>query len=97
MGRCSAPCDGTISEDGYAEVVEQVRSALSTDVRPAVSGLQDRLSRLIDQQRFEEAAAVRQQLNADSYRATGSIECAAWRVVQRSSPPAGMARIGTST
>jgi DNA polymerase III subunit epsilon len=62
MGRCSAPCDGTISEDGYAVVVEQVRSALSTDVRPAVSGLQDRLSRLIDQQRFEEAATIRRRL-----------------------------------
>jgi DNA polymerase-3 subunit epsilon len=62
MGRCCAPCDGTISIDGYADVVEHVRSALSTDVRPAVSGLQDRLSRLIDQQRFEEAAAIRRRL-----------------------------------
>src|SRR5918995_3049995 len=62
MGRCAAPCDGTISRDGYAVVVEQVRSALSTDVRPAVSGLQDRLSRLIDQQRFEEAATIRRRL-----------------------------------
>jgi DNA polymerase III subunit epsilon len=62
MGRCSAPCDGTISEDGYAEVVEQVRSALSTDVRPAVSGLHERLSRLVDQQRFEEAATIRRRL-----------------------------------
>ena len=40
MGRCCAPCDGTISRDGYAEVVEQVAiGALSTDVRPAVRGL----------------------------------------------------------
>jgi DNA polymerase-3 subunit epsilon len=62
MGRCCAPCDGTISRDGYASVVEQVRSALSTDVRPAVSGLQERLSRLIDQQRFEEAATIRRRL-----------------------------------
>jgi len=62
MGRCCAPCDGTISKDGYADVVENVRSALSTDVRPAVSGLQTRLSRLIDQQRFEEAATIRRRL-----------------------------------
>jgi DNA polymerase-3 subunit epsilon len=62
MGRCCSPCDGTISKDGYADVVEHVRSALSTDVRPAVSGLQNRLSRLIDQQRFEEAATIRRRL-----------------------------------
>jgi DNA polymerase-3 subunit epsilon len=62
MGRCCAPCDGSVSRDGYAEVVEQVRSALSTDVRPAVSGLQSRLSRLIDQQRFEEAVTIRRRL-----------------------------------
>jgi DNA polymerase III subunit epsilon len=62
MGRCCAPCDGTMSRDGYADVVEQVRSALSTDVRPAVSALRKRLSRLIDQQRFEEAATIRRRL-----------------------------------
>jgi len=62
MGRCCAPCDGTISRDGYAEVVEQVRSALSIDVRPAVTGLQERLCRLIKQQRFEEAATIRRRL-----------------------------------
>ena len=38
MGRCCAPCDGTISRDGYADVVEQVRAALSVDARPAVLG-----------------------------------------------------------
>jgi DNA polymerase-3 subunit epsilon len=62
MGRCCAPCDGTMSRDGYADVVEQVRSALSTDVRPAVIALRKRLSRLIDQQRFEEAATIRRRL-----------------------------------
>ena len=62
MGRCCAPCDGTMSRDGYADVVEQVRSALSIDVRPAVIALRKRLSRLIDQQRFEEAATIRRRL-----------------------------------
>ena len=62
MGRCCAPCDGTMSQDGYADVVEQVRSALSIDVRPAVIALRKRLSRLIDQQRFEEAATIRRRL-----------------------------------
>jgi DNA polymerase-3 subunit epsilon len=62
MGRCSAPCDGTISRDGYREIVEAVRAALSVDARPAVLGVQARLRRLISQQRFEEAAIIRRRL-----------------------------------
>ena len=34
IGRCCAPCDGSVSPETYATVVEQVRLALSTDVRP---------------------------------------------------------------
>jgi DNA polymerase-3 subunit epsilon len=64
MGRCAAPCDGTISRDGYREIVEAVRSALSLDARPAVLRVQVRLQRLINQQRFEEAAIIRRRLEA---------------------------------
>ena len=67
MGRCSAPCDGSISRDAYGEIVAGVRSALSSDVRPAVSGVQARLARLIDQQRFEEAATIRGRLDTLTY------------------------------
>jgi DNA polymerase III subunit epsilon len=62
MGRCAAPCDGTISRDGYREIVEGVRAALSVDARPAVQGVQARLARLISQHRFEEAAIIRRRL-----------------------------------
>ena len=64
MGRCAAPCDGTISRDGYREIVEAVRAALSLDARPAVLSVQARLQRLIRQQRFEEAAIIRRRLEA---------------------------------
>ena len=43
IGRCAAPCDGTISRDGYREIVEAVRAALSLDARPAVLSVQARL------------------------------------------------------
>jgi DNA polymerase-3 subunit epsilon len=62
MGRCSAPCDGTISRDDYGRVVDRVRSALSEDVRPAVSVMQSRLSKLAEQLRFEEATTIRRRL-----------------------------------
>jgi DNA polymerase-3 subunit epsilon len=64
MGRCAAPCDGTISRDGYREIVEAVRAVLSLDARPAVLSVQARLQRLIRQQRFEEAAIIRRRLEA---------------------------------
>src|SRR4029453_7442665 len=56
------PCDGTISRDGYGEIVETVRAALSMDARSAVLGIQVRLRRLISQQRFEEAEIIRRRL-----------------------------------
>ncbi|MCW2812196.1 MAG: dnaQ [Friedmanniella sp.] len=62
MGRCCAPCDGSISREDYREVVERVRSALAADARPAVAGVQHRLSRLVEQQRFEEAATIGRRL-----------------------------------
>ncbi|HYP46727.1 MAG TPA: DEDD exonuclease domain-containing protein [Propionibacteriaceae bacterium] len=62
MGRCSSPCDGTVSRADYQLIVDQVRSALSSDVRPAVTGMQSRLSRLADQLRFEEATTIRRRL-----------------------------------
>jgi len=62
MGRCCSPCDGTISPEGYTGVVEQVRSVLARDARPAVAGVQGRLVRLVDQQRYEEAAIIRRRL-----------------------------------
>ncbi|HSU35020.1 MAG TPA: DEDD exonuclease domain-containing protein [Propionibacteriaceae bacterium] len=62
MGRCSAPCDGTISRDAYREIVERVRHALAVDARPAVVGIQARLRRLVEQQRFEEATTIRRRI-----------------------------------
>jgi DNA polymerase-3 subunit epsilon len=62
MGRCCSPCDGSVSRDAYAGLVEQVRGALSRDARPAVAGVQNRLVRLVHQQRYEEAATIRRRL-----------------------------------
>ncbi len=62
LGRCSSPCNGAISRDDYGRIVDQVRTALSDDVRPAVAALQHRLRRLVSQQRYEEAATVRNRL-----------------------------------
>lgn len=62
MGRCVSPCDGTSSLDAYAAVVDAVRAAFTTDIRPIVAAHRQRLTTLVDQQRFEEAAEVRERL-----------------------------------
>jgi len=62
IGRCGAPCDGSVTPAAYARVVDAVRTVFSADVRPAAQGVQERLSRLVGQQRFEEADTIRHRL-----------------------------------
>lgn len=63
MGRCSAPCVGG-PDEAYAEVVEQVRTALGEDLGPLVRTIMSRVRHLSDQQRYEEAATERDRLSA---------------------------------
>ncbi|HHV20532.1 MAG TPA: DEDD exonuclease domain-containing protein [Propionibacterium sp.] len=62
LGRCVAPCDRSVSQEEYAALAEQVRSALAGDVRPVVAAARGRLQRLVEQERFEEAADLRNRL-----------------------------------
>ena len=62
MGRCSAPCDGSVGPEEYAALVTRVRDALCSDPRPAVSAVSSRLTRLVGERRFEEAETIRRRL-----------------------------------
>jgi DNA polymerase-3 subunit epsilon len=64
MHRCVAPCDGTVTRDAYVGLVDQVRLAMTSDVRPACLALRQRLRRLVADQRFEEAEILRRRLAA---------------------------------
>jgi DNA polymerase-3 subunit epsilon len=64
IGRCSAPCTGAISREEYARVAEGVQDALQRTVRPVLTVAGHRLARLVDEERFEEAAVVRDRLSA---------------------------------
>ncbi len=64
MGRCGAPCIGEQDQHGYGEVVERVRAAMLGDPAPVVAAHAERIEALVDQQRFEEAATVRDRLGA---------------------------------
>lgn len=62
IGRCCAPCERGTSGEQYGALAELVSVAWAGDVRPLVEPLQDKLSRLSAQQRYEQAATVRDRI-----------------------------------
>jgi DNA polymerase III subunit epsilon len=63
LGRCAAPCDGRVGPQRYEELVRSLRLALSTP-GGLLAALEERMERLATQERFEEAASVRDRLRA---------------------------------
>jgi DNA polymerase-3 subunit epsilon len=65
MGRCSAPCLAVQApDDRYAAVAQAAADTLLRDPSPVVRALAERIGRLADQERFEEAGAVTGRLRA---------------------------------
>lgn len=63
LGRCGAPCDGSLDATRYAEVVDQAVASLD-DGAPLVTALRARMQARAAAGRFEEAALTRHQLHA---------------------------------
>ncbi len=63
MGRCLAPCDGRVGQDGYRAVVTAMLADLQTPGE-LVRLLESRMAALADQERFEEAAHARDRVRA---------------------------------
>lgn len=64
MGRCGAPCDGRQSPDDYAEIAGRVARALDGDGHQVIGALGDRLRTLAADERYEDAAVVRDRMLA---------------------------------
>ncbi|WP_250444407.1 DEDD exonuclease domain-containing protein [Actinotalea sp. C106] len=64
MGRCGAPCTGGQDEVAYAAVVDAIRTAMLTDPGPVLDVHAARIAALTAEERYEEAAAWRDQLTA---------------------------------
>lgn len=64
LKRCGAPCIGLQSLDSYSIVSEELRFAMLHDSRPVLTKLLTRMEELSLQERFEEAAEVRNRLGA---------------------------------
>ncbi len=59
MGRCPAPCDGGVSPDEYAPLVVTTRELMTGDPRPLLDATRRRMAALSGQERYEEAAGIR--------------------------------------
>lgn len=64
MGRCPAPCDGRITPERYGELVRELVSSLTTSSGGLLEALEARMAALAAQERYEEAALVRDRLRA---------------------------------
>jgi len=64
MQRCLAPCvDADERAKAYAEAVDEARQAWASDIRPTLARGGERLRRLRETERFEEAAEVFRRLS----------------------------------
>ena len=64
MQRCGAPCDGREPQADYAAHAEAYRHAVHRDPRRVVGTLTGRIAALAAEERFEDAASVRDRLAA---------------------------------
>jgi DNA polymerase-3 subunit epsilon len=64
MGRCLSPCDGSVEVDHYAALVAEVRANLLQGADEVVESMSSRMSRLADEERYEEAGVHRDRLSA---------------------------------
>ncbi|HUJ75744.1 MAG TPA: excinuclease ABC subunit UvrC, partial [bacterium] len=64
LGRCLAPCRGTVPVEEYRQVVNQVRLFFLGRDKELLARMESEMQALSDQQRYEEAARVRNAMTA---------------------------------
>ncbi len=62
LGRCPAPCVGSISPEEYAAIVQRARRSLSSDPSEIVEAVNTRMRGLAEDERYEDAATWRERL-----------------------------------
>ncbi len=64
LGTAVCPCDGSVEDEIYNTIVERLRDGIERDPAAVLAPLRDRMERLADAQRFEEAAEARDRYQA---------------------------------
>jgi excinuclease ABC subunit C len=62
--KCEGPCEGLVSQEDYNKMIGQVAQLLRGKTRDLVRQLEEEMNALSGQMRFEEAATVRNRLQA---------------------------------
>jgi excinuclease ABC subunit C len=62
LGRCLAPCEGLVSREEYAEIVERVRMVLEGKDREVLQQLERRMHEAAERLDYERAARLRDQM-----------------------------------
>ena len=63
--KCLAPCEGKVSPEAYGEIVTQAKTSI-VKRKDLISTLEDKMMNLAMQERYEEAGAMRDSINAIS-------------------------------
>jgi len=63
INKCLAPCEGKVTPQAYAQIVNDAKEALGKR-KILTQKLQERMIRLAEQERFEEAASMRDSIEA---------------------------------
>jgi len=64
IDNCKGPCEGLQSEADYMQTIEQVRKLLNGQTQALIDLLEDEMERQSEQLNFEEAARLRDQIQA---------------------------------
>ncbi len=64
MKRCIAPCDGSVTEESYRARITAAAAVLRGDIAKAAQGLEERMTAAAEEERYEEAAAYRDSIQA---------------------------------
>jgi hypothetical protein len=93
MGKCPAPCDGTISIEAYQQMITEAIRFSSGDSEPRFSALREAMHAAARDQAFEKAAAIRQTAERASatvkkreYRHLADLSACCWLIIQRGGP-----------
>ncbi len=63
--KCLAPCEGKVSPEAYGEIVTQAKTSI-VKRKDLISTLEEKMTNLAMQERYEEAGAMRDSINAIS-------------------------------
>ncbi|HWT82853.1 MAG TPA: excinuclease ABC subunit UvrC, partial [Candidatus Methylomirabilis sp.] len=63
MGRCLGPCEGLVTREEYAEIVQKVRLVLEGKDQEVIQQLERQMRDAADRQEYERAATLRDRIN----------------------------------